>query len=78
MRKKYPRRSPEVLAEEYAERIGIGEPQHSEFLGRKITGDIFYSTLQAWLKSEWGKKYPYEVFSKVCDLLRAKGVWVHS
>lgn len=78
MRRTYPKRPPEVLAEIYGEWIGIGEPQHSEFLNREITGDVFYSTLQRWLTTEYGKKYPYEVFHKVCRLLEAKGVWVHS
>ena len=70
-------------AEEIAKDLMSGnppnKPEPAEFLnGRRITGDFFYSTVQGRIKSMCGKKYPYELFSEVCNILRSEGYWVHS
>jgi len=55
------------------------DPEPSEWLsGRKITGDFFYSNIQGRIRSMYGKKYPYDLFSQVCRILEAAGYWVHS
>ena len=78
MRRRYPRTNAEGIAEELMEGNPPTEPQKNEWAGGTSVGDFFYSNIQATIKQHWGKKYPTEVFSEVCDILTKKGYWVHS
>ena len=75
---RYPRTKPEAIVAEIMENNPPTEPQVNEWAGGTCVGDVFYSSIQSYIKRHWGKKYPHDVFSKVCDLLRDKGYWVHS
>lgn len=78
MRKRYPKTKPEEIVEEIMRDRPPTEPERYEFANGTFVGDIFYSSIQSYIKSHWGKKAPYSVFDKVCNLLRDKGYWVHS
>lgn len=78
MARRYPRTNPEDIAEEIMRDYPPHEPQKYEWTGGTHVGDVFYSSIQSTIKTHWGKKAPYEVFSEVCDILRKKGYWVHS
>jgi len=75
---RHPRTSPERIADLLMEGRPPEEPSFFKWAGGTFVGDIFYSSIQGTIRSHWGKKYPYEVFGKVCDILREKGYWVHS
>ena len=78
MGRRYPRTSPEEIAKELMEGNPPEEPSHFEWAGGTYVGDFFYSSIQSTIKAHWGKKYPYEVFHKVCRILEQNGYWVHS
>lgn len=78
MRKRYPKTSAEDIAKEIMEARPPTEPQKNEWAGGTSVGDVFYSSIQSYIKRHWGKKYPHDIFSKVCDILRNAGYWVHS
>ena len=76
--RKYPKTNAEGIAEEIMRDHPPHEPQLYEFVGSSFVGDVWYSDIQSYIKTHWGKKSPYEVFSEVCEILRKKGYWVHS
>lgn len=75
---RYPKTSAEGIAKEIMENNPPHEPKVYEFVGGTFVGDVWYSSIQSYIKTHWGKKRPYEIFSKVCDILEKKGYWVHS
>lgn len=63
MRKRYPKTDAEGIAAEIA---------------KEYPRDIFYSDIQRIIKSHWGKKYPDNLFLRVCSILSENDIWVHS
>jgi hypothetical protein len=62
-----------LTPEQIAEEITKSRFQPFDAFGKYWQGDVFYS----WIQDRTVKR-PYEVFSKVCDILRDKGYYVHS
>ena len=78
MRRRFPRTSAKEIAEEMMKHHPPHEPRKYEWTGGTHTGDVFYSWIQSEIRQHWGRKYPYEVFDEVCNILRQNGYWVHS
>lgn len=59
--------------EEIAEELAKGRLQPFDAWGKHWQGDIFYSDINRVTRNQG-----YDAFSKVCDILREKGYYVHS
>ena len=68
------RKSPEALADE------IAKSNRKLFTakGQEWQGDVFYSTINEYLRVEYGKHYPFDLYHAVTERLRELGFLIHS